>query len=174
MNEMIESMPICVARKPFEGTVAQNVLEHGTGALNIDACRVGSEQKQKTAGRRTIKWGVGEGGDTYQKGTGAEFTNEGRWPANLIHDGSKEVIDLFPYTTSGAMLKPYTYTNTGFSLGKPTGATRQIHESSEGRASRFFYCCKDKMELKDYLIKLVTPSGGITLDPFRKIIRLIQ
>jgi hypothetical protein len=76
---------VTVARKPLSGTVASTTLAHGTGALNIDGCRIATAApKQATAGKRAGKWGVGEGDCTYEKGTGAEFTNEGRWPANLI------------------------------------------------------------------------------------------
>jgi site-specific DNA-methyltransferase (adenine-specific) len=74
-----------LARKPLMGSVSQTVLKYGTGGINIDFCRIGAGQiKQATAGRRTIKWGICEGGCSYEKGTGAEFSKEGRWPANLI------------------------------------------------------------------------------------------
>ncbi len=66
--------PIVLARKPLDGTVADNVLRHGTGALNVDACRVAP--------------GAGDGGETHADG--------GRWPANLVHDGSPGVVALFP------------------------------------------------------------------------------
>jgi hypothetical protein len=77
---------ITITRKPLsEGTVATNVLKHGCGAINIDRSRVGTGQvKQQTAGNRIVHWEVGGGACTYEKGTGARFTTEGRWPANLI------------------------------------------------------------------------------------------
>lgn len=135
--------PICVARKPIEKglTVAQNVLKWGTGGLNIDASRV--EYTGKTDPRTFGgKWktnkaaqNVYEGG---YEGSDQTVSPQGRFPANLIHDGSNEVVACFPEQKSGAMKKAYTYTNNGFSLGKPTGATKQIHESSSGSASRFF------------------------------------
>ena len=77
---------LTLARKPCsEGSVAANVLKHGTGGINIEGCRIGSgSQKQATAGRRTIQWGVAEGSCTYEKGTGAIFSTEGRRPANLV------------------------------------------------------------------------------------------
>jgi len=144
--------PIVVARKPFKGTVARNVLAHGTGALNIDGCRVeasdGSnrsrdnskcEQDEFFSGKKRINQVIPDG--------------LGRWPANVIHDGSDEI-------TSGL-----------------------------GETSRFFYCAKaskrDREEglqpgdrranhhptvkptdLMRYLCRLVTPPGGIVLDPF--------
>jgi|GEM_PF-2299103 len=74
---------VTIARKPMKGAIAQNAIEYGCGALNVDGCRIPGV-KQATAGRRTVRWGVGEGGCSYEKGTGALFSNEGRWPANLI------------------------------------------------------------------------------------------
>jgi len=93
--------PICLARKPLIGTVAANVLEHGTGALNIDGCRVPTDpavDDPRLGGQGT--WGTGkmaknvyEGG---YAGTTVGSSPLGRWPANLIHDGSDEVVGLFP------------------------------------------------------------------------------
>ena len=73
-----------LVRRPPEGTVAQNIIKHGVGALDIDSCRVDGGVRQATAGRRTVKWGVGIGGSSYELGTGAEYTTEGRWPPNLV------------------------------------------------------------------------------------------
>jgi hypothetical protein len=71
-------------RAPSDLTVAEQVLATGTGGLNIDASRINNGvAKQATAGRRTIRWGVGEGGSSYEKGTGAIWTGEGRWPTNV-------------------------------------------------------------------------------------------
>ena len=103
--------PITVARKPFKGTVAANVLEHGTGALNIDGCRVGD--------------------------------STGRWPSNLIHDGSDEVTQLFPHTTSGmpgVRRKPHT-TNAMAGNLNTTGQVESGFGDS-GSAARFFQQCK--------------------------------
>jgi len=134
--------PICMARKPLsEKTVAENVLEWGTGGLNIDASRV--EYTGKTDPRTFGgKWktdkaaqNVYEGG---YEGTDQTVSAQGRFPANLIHDNSEEVRECFPEQKSGAMKKAYEYTNNGYSLGKPTGSTKQIHESNSGNASRFF------------------------------------
>jgi DNA modification methylase len=82
--------PITVARKPLVGTVAENALEHGTGAINVDGCRVGTDGGTRKAGEQKFGW---DG-----SGTGASIRvtpiNAGRWPANLIHDGSEEVVEL--------------------------------------------------------------------------------
>lgn len=91
---------ITVARKPLdEGSITQNVLTHGTGAINVDGCRIGTGTvKQATAGRRTVEagkgWGISRGGCTYEKGTGAEFSTEGRWPANVILQGDEVAAAL--------------------------------------------------------------------------------
>ena len=143
--------PIIVARKPIEGNVAENVLKYGTGGLNIDGCRVeySSENDKDIAhynalGMERLSKDYGEKLGSFDGGWKKHHPEmpEGRWPANLIHDGSDEVVGLFPHSTSGAMKKPYEYKNNGFSMGAPAGSTRQIHDSNEGSAARFFYCAK--------------------------------
>jgi site-specific DNA-methyltransferase (adenine-specific) len=151
--------PIVLARKPFAGTVANNVLQHGTGALNIDGSRVemGDEYDPTKVHRHVLP------SNATIKGTfgaasliGKEFPEynvAGRWPANVIHDGSDEVVDGFP---------------------------------DNGSAARFFYCAKANkrdrnegldentnnhptvkpVDLMRYLVKLITPPGGVVLDPF--------
>jgi len=148
--------PIVVARKPLIGTVAANVLEYGTGALNIDGCRVGPGTEIAGGGNNFNAWRRAEKRDDrpaiHRNSTlGHDL---GRWPANVIHDGSEEVVSLFPESTSGAMTKPYQYTNTGFSLGAPSGATRQFHDSNSGSAARFFYQAKQ--------------DGGVSEEPAAK------
>jgi len=126
--------PITVARKPLVGAVAANVLEHGTGALNVDGCRVGTEAV-------TINtWN--DGAKPFGGGAGHAYTGRtvvGRWPANLIHDGSDEVVRLFPVTTSGGGdkhgRKPSTFcasTDWEAFKGKSNGG-------DSGSAARFFY-----------------------------------
>ena len=140
--------PITMARKPLsEKTVALNVLKWGTGGIDIDGSRIegNSEFDDKRlngngdfATDKTAK-NVYEGG---YAGERISSSSLGRFPANFIHDGSDEVVDMFPHTKSGAMKKSYEYQNNGNSLGSPSGSTKQIHDSSEGNASRFFYCAK--------------------------------
>mgnify|MGYP003339279544 CR=1 FL=1 len=180
--------PITVARKPLVGTVAENVLQHGTGALNVDGCRVettenlggGAYAKNPTA--RDQMWGA-EAGNSYVRGGAGEFVQPaGRWPANLIHDGSDEVVQLFPEADGGSFPKVQNTKGTGRAFGDSfTGAispARKMNDS--GSAARFFYCAKaDASErrsskhptvkpvaLMRYLVRLVTPVGGIVLDPF--------
>tara|TARA_R100001530_G_scaffold58019_2_gene42151 strand:- start:53 stop:1003 length:951 start_codon:yes stop_codon:yes gene_type:complete len=179
--------PIVMARKPFNTSVAENVLTHGTGGINIDECRVG--------------------------------TDEGRFPANIIHDGSEEVLEIFPETTSGKMSSKHTrHTDESphgiygkFDINHPLGETY----GDTGTAARFFYCAKASkaernmgldnlawekenfetkkaggmsgrndgsmgtitynknhhptvkpIKLMEYLVRLVTPKEGIVLEPF--------
>jgi hypothetical protein len=172
--------PITVARKPFKGTVAANVLEHGTGAINIDGCRVwgtkGVPASLSSAGR--LGWSTG--GDMERK-----QQQNGRWPANLIHDGSDEVVGLFPQTTSGGGFQQGMIQHSrtyNVAKGAEAERVRDAYERDNGgSAARFFYTAKcskkDRGEgnthptvkptdLMRYLCRLVTPPGGIVLDPF--------
>ncbi|WP_213716399.1 MULTISPECIES: DNA-methyltransferase [Enterobacteriaceae] len=151
--------PITLARKPFRGSIGSNLCAHGTGALNISECRIplvkgespydypngpgGSEPNHMWRGRSKGDGGIARQGSP-----------DGRWPANLIHDGSDTVLAMFPDTS------------------------QQTEISS---ASRFFYCakasrkdrgdgnnhpCVKPTELMRYLCRLITPPGGTVLDPF--------
>jgi site-specific DNA-methyltransferase (adenine-specific) len=135
--------PIVLARKPLDGTVAQNVLWYGTGALNIDECRVHrAEDDVSIAGHRTVTFGTQEtssGGD----GSGGWSQNDaGRFPANFIHDGSDEVLELFPDSKGGTYpAKRGHAVNTAFASGQETeGGFRKMGDI--GSAARFFYCAK--------------------------------
>lgn len=161
-----------LARKPLQGTVAQNVLEWGTGAVNIDGCRVEGEPHHnygRTSGEKSF---CGESKDSFAT------PPQGRYPANVIHDGSEEVTSLFPETSNGKMSQHIQggYFNT---YGKQY--PRDVETIGDnGSAARFFYCAKAApSERRDnnwptvkpkaiiqYLVKLITPPGGIVLDPF--------
>ena len=140
--------PITMARKPLVGTVAANVLEYGTGALNIDACRVGTED--------VYSYPNGAGGSSFTVGGGVDGTrtdtpnmhSSGRWPANLIHDGSDEVLAGFPMTKSVVRVSEDKDdpANT-YSLGR-TGTTPRGHSDS-GSAARFFYTAKASKSERD-------------------------
>jgi len=132
--------PITVARKPLgEKTVAANVLTHGTGGINVDGCRVPTEDNlnggayAQNGTERDDGWGM-------QRAGAGEFQQpQGRWPANLIHDGSDEVVGLFPQTTSG---KPCGNRNVaGFATATEHG-TALTGFGDSGSAARFFYCAK--------------------------------
>ena len=132
--------PIVMARKPFNGTVAQNVLTHGVGAINIDGCRVGrADGDDSSAGNRTATFGTQEtmsGGN----GSGGWSQNDmGRFPANFIHDGSDEVLELFPESKAG---KPREDRGTGGIWSKSMGVPCGQQYGDNGSAARFFYCAK--------------------------------
>lgn len=173
--------PIVVARKPIIGTVAANVLAHGTGGLNIDGCRI--ETADNLNGRAYAKTSDKNAADASSFAMGAtagEFVQPtGRWPANLLHDGSDEVLALFPDTgkSTGGGKKNGDKFGGGYA---PPGKD-SIGFGDTGSAARFFYCAKaskaDRGEgnkhetvkptdLMRYLCRLVTPPGGMVLDPF--------
>ena len=130
--------PIVLARKPLIGTVAANVLQHGTGALNIDACRVGEEERTY-GGMSAKKPDVGTLRDDNWIPKDIEVTVQGRFPANFIHDGSEEVLALFPETKSGTGAIRKTAKGM-FGLGGDNEANVEYGDS--GSAARFFYCAK--------------------------------
>ena len=133
--------PITMARKPLIGTVAENVLTHGTGAINVDGGRVGTESTT------TIRSGNSGSHGRYNRDDRV-FTREnppGRWPANLIHDGSNEACLALK---SGARFFYSAKT------GKDDRETDNNHPTVKPTT------------LMAYLCRLVTPPGGTVLDPF--------
>jgi site-specific DNA-methyltransferase (adenine-specific) len=131
--------PMVLARKPLEGTVANNVLTFGVGGLNIDGSRVGSELMVNPPGSTNPRNSMGDGWREDAEST----TAIGRFPANFIHDGSDEVVALFPYSKSGAMNGEYNNTIMAQSNGNRDGKTIKLtQQASEGSAARFFYCAK--------------------------------
>lgn len=150
--------PICIARKPLEGTVAANVLAHGTGALNIDACRIGVEDREAYeancagdrghADNRTRVMGKSKPGDEGYSMTAGSASQVGRWPANVLHDGSDEVVSAFPDAPGQqAGLTGDEPTTNGFSGAVGYGGFRGRQASGEprddsGSAARFFYSPK--------------------------------
>ncbi len=144
--------PITLARKPLTGTVAANVLEHGTGGLNVDGCRIGTEGATK----RSHQEPYGEGGrgdqggaQNWRTGHKIEDINAGRWPANFIHDGSEEVLALFPQTTSGSLTGQPRTENKIYGSAANTLGTPRFHEGDSGSAARFFYCAKASRDDRD-------------------------
>jgi DNA modification methylase len=136
--------PICVARKPLIGTVAANVLEHGTGALNIDGCRVHTDDvlqlgKTGLASEKFFTKGDAPAVEKHQNLLG-------RWPANLLHDGSPEVVALFP-AEAGASA-PVTVRNgdkfrsTYGAFAGNTDEAGSTFQGDSGSAARFFWCPK--------------------------------
>ena len=161
--------PITVARKPLVGTVAANVLEWGTGAINVDGCRVGTERRwNPSAGNKDLEnrhtvTPISKHGDT----DGRECT--GRWPANLIHDGSEEA------TSGMGGCSRYFYCPKASKADRDegvagvagvagVGALRDGGRESQPRMNH--HPTVKPTELMRYLCRLVTPPGGVVLDPF--------
>lgn len=236
--------PITVARKPLAGTVAGNWQQHGTGGLNIDGCRVATTEKLGGGDQNAASKTVSTGWDrpwmrdadakaahaTRVSANVAHAEALGRWPANLIHDGSAEVLANFPAApgqkaelsleATSARLSN-VYEGAPLARGGEASAGSENHGSvgfrmkpgprrlDAGSAARFFYCAKASRqdrndgldadaaaavapgatmrdrekanwparngnhhptvkptELMRYLCRLVTPRGGLVLDPF--------
>lgn len=186
--------PIVVARKPLVGTVAANVLQHGTGALNIDACRIATSPEDATAMARCNTPGSGRFQPERDERAGHAFgrsspsapldTTQGRWPANVVLDESQaEGLDRQTGVTTSRVGKP-----RGADAGEGWGMTATGSEYADaGGASRFFptfrYEAKaptierprngevihptvKPLDLMRWLVRLVTPRGGVVLDPF--------
>lgn len=173
--------PVILARKAFAGTVAKCAMENGTGALNVDGCRIkttddlGVQPTSRAPNTILGKLDYNEGGEWRQSPLG-------RWPANIIHDGSDEVVDLFPNTSPSTKGKPRSgVAGNGWGM-TATGA----EYDDSGSAARFFYTAKaddddrphgkgkhvtthptvKPLDLMRYLVRLVCAPGGTVLDPF--------
>ncbi len=216
--------PVIVARKPLEGTVAENVQRHGTGAMNIDGCRVYVSENDRAAASKSTKgpiWRIPiHAGHNYES---VEYHAQGRWPANLIHDGSEEVVGLFLQTEASKAARRGSvqrFDPADEGAKRPKGGNEMRgHDDAGGSAARFFYCAKAStaereaglggmplqpggslksgdgswaheeergrkprheeqirarnhhptvkpIALMRYLCRLVTPPGGVILDPF--------
>ncbi len=157
--------PIIVARKPIKTSVAENVLKNGVGGINIDECRVGTEDISV----HNAPKGTFAGGE-YDRGSDTESYREhtGRFPANIIHDGSNEVVSGFPETSSGLMTPEHTRHTDGspngiygkFDVNHPLAETY----GDSGNASRFFYTAKaskkDRDEGLDAFDEIEVRGGG--------------
>jgi len=142
---------IVVARKPIEGTIAENCLKHGCGAINVDACRIEtdwSNEKSVRIGHKdktTNSDGVIDWSDWNSKQMHAEPHEGGRWPANLILDESAEVQEKFPDSEPSGSAKSRKPTSkkdnqgsqTSYTLGKREAFI--VYPSDSGSASRFFF-----------------------------------
>lgn len=190
--------PICIARKPLQGTVAANVLQFGTGALNIDGCRVGptGESRERIAEPSQDRRYTAAGGTNFSATPGIRGGDPaGRFPANLIHDGSADMVALFPAEAGASApvrgTEPSSVTKSVF--GQINRKASNAFHGDSGSAARFFYCAKasrqDRNEgceslpkgaltsennhptvkpttLMQHLVRLVTPPGGVVLDMY--------
>ena len=195
--------PIAMARKPFRGAVRDNVLEHGTGAINVDACRVQWQSDADAAAAAAAaaaqrvcrdspnreRWaGQGSSGYSDPKGslaTWEEKANLGRWPANVITDGSLDVLEHFPPSARDAIrffyaakadraerdlgLRDAAHHSPGKVTGRLDGsAGLRSPRAGAGRTGggKNIHPTVKPIDLMAWLCRLVTPPGGIVLDPF--------
>jgi site-specific DNA-methyltransferase (adenine-specific) len=180
--------PICFAQKPMEGTGNENWTKWGCGGLNIEAARIeadGRPERTKLSGLPDVdgKKVYGSGLSPGSRATG--MTDLGRWPANLAHDGSDEVMEAFAAFGERQGQQGRAKTDGTETGNKVFGALRNRTINPEprrdtGTAARFFYCAKASkadragsghptvkpLALMDWLVKLITPPGGTILDPF--------
>lgn len=136
--------PICMARKPFKGTVVGNVLKHTTSGINIDECRVEFKNGDKTSiSGRKHKRGNNINTNLGSNKSISEENEKGRFPANFIHDGSEEVLNVFPDTKKGgAIRKDYKINNNVYNDMSMLTSNHTEGYGDSGNASRFFYCAK--------------------------------
>lgn len=175
--------PIVLARKPLsEGTVAANVLRWRTGALNIDGCRVGTEQRTYSPKGTTTNASMIRVAEDRVGTSGAEVTVQGRWPANVVHDGSDEVVGAFPDSKGqqGDLNATGRTRPTKTCFGDMAQPLPHKARNDSGSAARFFYSAKASkadrngskhptvkpVALMEWLATLITPPGGTVLDPF--------
>ena len=176
--------PIIVAMKPLDGTFAENAQRHGVAGLNIDGCRVAGTKPD------TIRGAGGQHGITSPRNGQGRILDDGkgRWPANLIHDGSEEVVGLFPQTGRSSDRPRRNGDFASVAKGREAAHITRGHNDVGGSAARFFYTAKASraernnggdvaidnrhptvkpVSLLKYLCKLVSiPTGGVILDPF--------
>lgn len=180
--------PIVLARKPLIGTVAQNVLTHGVGGLNIEASRIPSDDGFEKAWDRPIRTNIGAEGNAYiSNGIQHEVDisanrPSGRWPANFIHDGSDEVLELFPKEKDSSAARFFycakaskTDRNEGLDHFTPQREADRPHDNLPGGDNLRNRTNTPRLNhhptvkpttLMRYLCRLITPPNGIILDPF--------
>lgn len=147
--------PIIVARKPFKGSLVDNVIENGVGGLNIDECRVGFENGETNSSINRYNSTPQRGNNGWEhKNRGANFNEDtkksmqlGRFPANVIHDGSEEALESMPTTGSGNGGKPYNYAgkeynNKDTSMFNGDKPQANSNYNDNGSAGRYFKACE--------------------------------
>ena len=171
--------PIVMARKPFNTSVAKNVLTHGTGGINIDECRVGTERTKTTIKDLSEAHGnkFGKSGIKY-KTLGYKENPEGRFPANIIHDGSEEVLEVFEESSRFFYCAKASKAERDMGLKdlvweKQRFETKEVGHGNLGATMEKFdtkgknnHPTVKPIKLMEYLVRLVTPKEGIVLEPF--------
>lgn len=180
--------PVTVARKPLVGTVSANVQAYGTGAINVDGCRVETSDNlnggaYSGAARVPTNVRTMDGG-AFRNGIGAYEQAPGRWPANVVLDEIAAAV-LDAQTEGTRASKSSASGSRGVNMGGYGGYANEgepcVTYGDTGGASRFFYCAKASkgdrgaanhhptvkpVALMRWLVRLVTPPGGTVLDPF--------
>jgi site-specific DNA-methyltransferase (adenine-specific) len=158
--------PIVVARKPLIGTVAANVQQHGTGALNIDGARVGDGGHLSWSAPRNMGYHGGSGTD----GAIATEATAGRWPANVITDGSidAEWVRYFycPKASKGERNAGLDALPATFAPTMNNGIGGREHDPETATLKHNTHPTVKPLALMRYLVRLVTPPGGTVLEPF--------
>jgi site-specific DNA-methyltransferase (adenine-specific) len=168
-----------LARKPLsEKTVAENVLKWGTGGINIDECRVGDETRTYDLTMTSGNFETTNGGKNVKSGTA---TVTGRFPANFIHDGSDEVVDMFPndtqrfFYTAKASKSERNAGLDGFEEKERVNyggfhSEKGLIENNRNPDNRLpnknHHPTVKPVALMRYLARLITPKGGVVLDPY--------
>jgi DNA modification methylase len=165
-----------LCRKPLsEKTIAANVLKWGTGGINIDACRVGTEEKLvRPEVQRFDNQAYGKG-----LGAGTQDEPQGRFPANLIHDGSQDVLELFPETKPNKSAARFFYCAKASKKDRDEGLEGfEGHDTYSEDAATPMRDQREQVQRKNnhptvkptalmaYLCRLITPTGGVVLDPY--------
>src|SRR5699024_611424 len=152
--------PIILARRPLDGTVASNVLAHGVGGLNIDACRVATEDDLNGGGySKSSTKDAGDASSYFIKGAIGEFVQPaGRFPANVLLDehAAKEMDNQSD--DSSRFFPVFKY------QAKAPKKERPVIEREDG--TKIQHPTVKPLALLEWLVELITPPGGVVLDPF--------
>lgn len=178
--------PIIFARKPTDGTFAANALTYGVAGINVNGCRIGNEERPLMVCTDTVVAATAMSGRSTGATSSGELTTQGRWPANVVHDGSAEVLSCFP-DAPGQIARGKAgdgrETANVYGAYKHGGGDSHIpREDDTKSAARFFYCAKASksdrgegnthptvkpVELMRWLVRMVKmPTGTLVLDPF--------
>lgn len=169
--------PFILCRKPLDGTYANNVLTHGCGALNIDGCRVPSDEQHKQKCASVVGLASNRNGACYGEMTGAgedSYNELGRWPANVITTDLDEPWAKYFYCAKASKrdrdegLEHMRQVSAADLTGRKPGSAGLNNPRASTRADgrRNIHPTVKPTDLMRYLCKLVTPPGGLVMDPF--------
>ncbi|WP_426043686.1 DNA-methyltransferase [Caulobacter sp. DWR3-1-2] len=174
--------PWVLARKPLIGSVAENIARYGVGALNIDRCRVGSGPRALMVRAETVTLANSMSGKPTGSTSSGAMTSLGRWPANVVHDGSAQVVAAFPQAGGqrGDLKATGRAKPSKHAYGDMAPPAPHTARGDSGSAARFFYCAKatkadrcgskhptvKPIKLMQWFCRMIIPPGGVVLDPF--------